>query len=242
MSVPPDTRPRHRIVDKPAILRSHWLFGKLDARAIERLAACMLNRSVKRGTTIFAKGDESTSLFAIGAGTVKIGVPSADGRDAVFNLLDAGDIFGEIAILDGHPRTADAIAVTDCELFTIERREFLPLVASHPDVALKLIEMLCARLRHTSEQVEDILFLNLPMRLAKTLLRMTERTTETPAKIAITQRDLGQMIGMSRESTNKQLRVWAKRKWIELERGGVTVLAPDRLAEAAEEGSDFDRS
>lgn len=238
MALQPETRPRHRIVDKPAILRSHWLFGKLDPRAIERLSSCMLSRTVKRGTTIFAKGDESTSLFAIGAGTVKIGVPSADGRDAVFNLLEAGDIFGEIALLDGHPRTADASAVTDCELFTIERREFLPLVASNPEIAQKLIEMLCARLRHTSEQVEDILFLNLPMRLAKTLLRMTERTTATPAKIAITQRDLGQMIGMSRESTNKQLREWEDKKWLRIERGGIVLLSRNALARIASFESD----
>src|SRR6266540_4912488 len=120
---------RPRIVDKQTILRGHWLFGRLDARTIEHLSACMLGRSVKRGATIFSKGDESTNLFAIAAGTVRISVPSADGRAAVFNLLEAGDIFGEIALLDGQPRTADAVAVTDCDLFTIERRDFLPLVA-----------------------------------------------------------------------------------------------------------------
>lgn len=228
-----------RIVDKQAILRGHWLFSKLDARTIERLSACMLSRTFKRGTTIFAKGDESTNLFAVGSGTVRISVPSADGRAAVFNLLEAGDIFGEIALLDGQPRTADAVAVTDCNLFTIERRDFLPLVASNGELSLKLIEVLCARLRHTTEQVEDILFLNLPMRLAKALLRLGERTGGTPAKIIITQRELGHMIGMSRESTNKQLREWEQKKWLRIDRGGIELLAPDALANITLLDSDF---
>jgi CRP-like cAMP-binding protein len=108
-------------------------------------------------------------------------------------------------------------------------------------VTIKFIEILCSRLRHTSEQVQDITFLNLPTRLAKTLLQLTGAGEEGPAakrKAAITQREISQMIGMSRESTNKQLRAWEKRGWIKLERGGVAVLAPDKLAVIAAEGFD----
>jgi CRP-like cAMP-binding protein len=109
---------------------------------------------------------------------------------------------------------------------------------------LKFIEILCSRLRRTSEQVQDITFLNLPTRLAKTLLQLTaaEDGSTTPRKAAVTQREISQMIGISRESTNKQLRAWAKRGWIRLERGGVNVVAPDKLAAIAIEGSEFDRS
>ena len=145
----------------------------------------------------------------------KISVPSADGKDAVFNLVGEGEIFGEIALLDGRPRTADATAMTDCELMVIERRDFLDLVRSQPEIALKLMEVLCARLRHTSEQVEDVLFLDLPGRLAKILLQLTETAKLSQARrVAITQREIGQMIGMSRESTNKQLRDWEDRNWV----------------------------
>ncbi len=228
-----------RIVDKRAILRNHWLFSKLDPRTIEHLSCCMLARPVKRGTTIFAKGDESTNLFAVASGTVRISVPSADGRAAVFNVLETGDIFGEIALLDGQPRTADAIALTDCHLFVIERRDFLPLVTSNAELSFKLIEMLCARLRHTSEQVEDILFLNLPVRLAKTLLRLGERAGEHPAKITITQQQLGHVIGMSRESINKQLREWEEKKWLRIDRGGIVLLVPNALAKIALLDDDF---
>jgi CRP-like cAMP-binding protein len=175
---------------------------------------------------------------------VKVSVASAEGKDIVLNIFHEGEIFGEIALLDGQPRTADATAMSDCELIVIERRDFVPFLSDHPDVTIKFIEILCSRLRRTSEQVQDVTFLNLPTRLAKTLLQLTANSeTPTPKrKVAITQREISQIIGRSRESTNKQLRVWAKRGWIRLERGGVSVLAPDKLAAAAAEGSELDVS
>jgi CRP-like cAMP-binding protein len=174
------------------------------------------------------------------AGSVKVSVASAEGKDIVLNVFHEGDVFGEIALLDGRPRTADATTMSDCELIVIERRDFVPFLSSHPDVMLKFIEILCSRLRHTSEQVQDITFLNLPTRLAKTLIQLTggEEGVAARRKAAITQREISQMIGMSRESTNKQLRAWEKRGWIKLERGGVAVLAPDKLAVIAAEGLD----
>jgi CRP-like cAMP-binding protein len=107
------------------------------------------------------------------AGSVKVSVASAEGKDIVLNVFREGDVFGEIALLDGRPRTADATTMSDCELIVIERRDFVPFLSGHPDVMLKFIEILCSRLRHTSEQVQDITFLNLPTRLAKTLLQLT---------------------------------------------------------------------
>src|SRR5216684_9238606 len=139
-----DTPPHFRDADKRALLQNNYLFSKLSPKHIDRLAACVVGKSVARGTSIFAKGDPGSCLFAICEGTVKISVPSVDGRDAVFNLIGKGDIFGEIAMLDGRPRTADVVAITDCELFIIERRDFLPLVREEPEIALKLIEILCA--------------------------------------------------------------------------------------------------
>jgi CRP-like cAMP-binding protein len=244
MSAPTDNPALARGRDKLELLRNHPLFRELPSTIIERLGSYMKRRSVARGSTIFAKGDPGDGLMGVLAGTVKISVPSADGRDVVLNVINEGGIFGEIALLDGHPRTADATAMSDCQLMVIERRDFVQFLRSQPDVMLKFIEILCARLRRTSEQVQDVTFLDLPTRLAKTLLRLTAEngTSGAKRKVSITQRELSQMIGMSRESTNKQLRAWAKRKWIELERGGLTVLQPDRLEEAAEEGSDLDRS
>jgi CRP/FNR family cyclic AMP-dependent transcriptional regulator len=221
-----------RAFDKRTLLLAHPLFGRLGPQLVEQLSSYAITRKVKAGTTLFAKGDPGSSLFAVCSGAVKITVPSAEGKDTVFNLIGEGGIFGEIALLDGRPRTADAVTMTDCELLVIERRNFVPLVHDHPEIALKLIEVLCERLRHTSEQVEDVTFLDLPARLAKVLLRLSDnaKPAQGGRKILITQREIGQMIGMSRESTNKQLRSWEERKWVRLERGGVIVLAPDALA------------
>ena len=153
---------------------------------------------------------------------------SASGKNAVFNLIPEGEIFGEIALLDGGPRTADAVAFTDCTLMVIERRDFLPLLRSHPEMTIKLLEVLCARLRKTTEQVEDLLFLDLRSRLVKTLLRLSQMTPNREIKIS--QDDLSQIVGMSREMINKQLQVWAKDQWISLARRRIVVLRPDALA------------
>src|SRR5215470_586342 len=183
--------PHVRDADKRAVLQNHYLFGKLSPTHIDRLANCIVGKSVPRATTICAKGDPGSSLFAIYQGAVRITVPSVDGHDAVFNLIGKGDIFGEMALLDGRPRSADAVAITDCELFVIERRDFLPLVREEPDIALKLIEILCARLRHTTEQAENLMFLHLPGRLAKALLRLSEGEEHAgERKVAVTQKDL----------------------------------------------------
>ena len=201
-------------------------------------------KEIKRGATIFAKGEPGQSMFAVCSGTVKISVPSLEGKDAVFNFINEGGLFGEIALLDGHPRTADAIAITKCQLMMIDRRDFLPLIRSYPELATKIIDVLCMRLRHTSEQVEDIVFLDLPGRLAKALLRLAGDcdTSTKSQKIAITQREIGEVIGMSRESTNKQLRDWQRRKWIRLERGGIVILqhAALKALTASESQSDTD--
>jgi len=148
------------------------LFRDLPPPVIEHVGSYMKTRRVARGTTIFAKGDPGTGLMGVLAGTVKVSVASADSKDIVLNLFHEGQVFGEIALLDGRPRTADAIAMSDCEFVVIERRDFVPFLSSHPDVMLKFIEILCSRLRRTSEQVHDIRFLNLPTRLAKTLLQL----------------------------------------------------------------------
>jgi CRP-like cAMP-binding protein len=244
MANPSTKHPSASAADKLALLRNHSLFGQLPPAVIEHLGSYIKRRTLPRGAAIFSKGDPGSGLMGVLAGSVKISVPSADGRDIVLNIIHEGEIFGEIALLDGHPRTADASAMTDCELMVIERRDFIPFLRGQPDLTMQIIETLCARLRRTSEQVQDVTFLNLPTQLAKALLRLVAEA-EGPAstsKVTITQREISQIIGRSRESTNKQLRVWVKQGWIRLERGAVTVLRRDKLAEVAAEGSELDSS
>jgi CRP/FNR family transcriptional regulator, cyclic AMP receptor protein len=228
----PTARP---VFDKRAILQHHPLFGALGTALIDQLSAHATSKRIRRGTTIFSKGDPGSCLYAVFSGQVKITVPSGEGKDAVFNLIGPGQIFGEIALLDGGQRTADAVAARDCELLVIDRRDFIPLVQRQPEVAIKLIEILCGRLRNTSEQVEDVIFLDLPARLAKALLRLAGPAVAN-AKIVITQSELGQIIGVSREATNRQLREWERSGWVKLEAGGIVMLQPDALTRLIETG------
>lgn len=114
--------------EKAILLRNHPIFGGFPPDLLERLSSHAIRRTVRGGATIFARGDPGTSLFAICFGTVRISSPSPRGRSAIFNLISEGAVIGEIALLDGLPRTADATAVTDCELMVIERRDFSPLI------------------------------------------------------------------------------------------------------------------
>jgi CRP/FNR family cyclic AMP-dependent transcriptional regulator len=219
--------------DKRAILGNHEFFRGLPLSIIQRLASHARQSHCPGGKRIFSKGDEGHGLLAVLSGVVKISVPSEDGKEIVLNLIGANEIFGEIALLDGGPRTADATALGDCELLLLDRRDFLPIVMEEPALSTKLLEVLSARLRRTSQQVEDISFGGLPARLAKALLRLAElqgtRSSPRP-RVTITQRELGQTIGLSRERTNWYLRDWEKAGYISLEKGGCVINDPDMLA------------
>jgi len=225
---------------KLSVLRKHPYFADLEPEAFEQLCRYAKHTTLKRGATIFSRGDPGMNLIAVVSGTVKISISSPDGRNAILNLIGAGEIFGEIALLDGQPRTADATANSNCELFTIDRREFIPFVRSQPTVAMKLIELLCGRLRWTSDQVEQVILQNLPGRLASALLRLSDKNKHAPEgrTISITQQEISEMVGMTRESINKQLRAWAARGWVRLEHGAIVVLKPDALQTLVDAGPD----
>jgi CRP/FNR family cyclic AMP-dependent transcriptional regulator len=224
---------------KLSVLRKHPYFADLEPDAFEQLCRYAKHSTLKRGTPIFAKGDPPTSLFALISGTVKISISSPDGRNAILNLIGPGEIFGEMALLSNWVRSADATANTNCEMFTIDRREFVPFVRSQPTLAMKFIELLCERLRRTSDQVEQVILQDLAGRLASALLRLTEpKLPQGERTIAITQQEISEMVGMTRESINKQLRAWATRGWVRLEHGAIVVLKAEPLQTLIETGPD----
>ena len=224
--------------NKLSVLRQHPTFRDLEPEALDQLCRYAKHTVLKRGATLFAKDDPGNSLYAVITGTVKISVSSPDGRNAILNLVGPGELFGEMSVLDGQPRSADATANTNCEIFVIDRRDFLPFVRSQPTLAMKFIELLCAKLRWTSEQVEQVILQDLPGRLASALLGLTEKNSPEPASrtIAITQQEISEMVGMTRESINKQLRAWAARNWVRLEHGAIVILDPDALRDLAQAG------
>jgi CRP-like cAMP-binding protein len=217
---------RHPSADEQRrLLKRHFLLGKLGDSEITELLARARVEHFTAGTEIFAKGSPGQSMMAVLQGSVKITSASADGREIVFNTMGEGEIFGEIALLDGHERTADAIASTDCELLVLYRRDFVPFLERRADICIMLLEMLCQRLRHTSEQVEDVSFVSLASRMAKVLLRLAypEANGGKPAVLRVTQRELGAMVGAARESVNRQLQAWQKAGLIELDKGSIAI-------------------
>ena len=155
--------------DVKRILGQHFILKYLPPSDLDHLAQLSAVRTYKAGEPVFLKGDPGTAMMAVLAGRVRICAYSSDGREVVLNVISPGEVFGEIAMIDGGERTADAFAMEETELLVLGRRDFMPVLARNPDVCIKLLELMCRRLRWTSEQMEDISFLDLRSRLAKRL-------------------------------------------------------------------------
>lgn len=223
------TSPRkHKLLTDSVLLRGIPEQELLKIESFIRLV------TYRRGKVIFRKGDPGRGMMMVVSGRVKITSPNGP-NEAFFGVMGPGDIFGEIALLDGGPRTADAVALEETELLVLDRRDFLPLVQRHPRAFLSLIEVLCARIRSESEMVEDFLFLDLPARLGRALRRLAENSgTPVPPRgvridVRLSQRELGKSVGMTRESINKQLRIWRERHLIEINDGFIVILDMDAL-------------
>ena len=172
--------------------------------------------------------------MAVLRGRVKMSSVSEDGKEIVLNTMDAGEIFGEIALLDGGARSADAIAMTDCEILILLRRDFMPILQKRTDICLILMRILCQRLRQTSEQVEDVLFRHLESRVAKSLLQLAHTTlfegvSGVPVELHVSQQQLGSMAGGTRESVNKIEQSWRKEGWIERYKGVIVLRDVDAI-------------
>ena len=214
--------------EKRQIFQRHDLFGMLGANEIDSLISFSRIELYPAGCEIFAKGEPGQSLMAVLRGSVKISLPSDEGKEVVITFFDSGDIFGEVAVLDGGERSADATAMTDCELLVLHRRDLMPILTKRADICLVLLKMLCQRLRQTTEQVEDVVFRHLESRMAKALLHHAERTDQSgPAGLSVelhvSQRVLGNIASGSRESVSKHLQDWRRRGLIDLRKGSIII-------------------
>jgi CRP/FNR family transcriptional regulator, cyclic AMP receptor protein len=218
------------------VLRRSPLFERLGDSEIDAVLAHATVARYAEGVQIFAKGDPGNSMMAVLKGRVTISAPSPDGRQVVLTVMRDGEVFGEIALLDGKERTADATATADCELLVVPRRSVLSLLEQRPDLSVGLLIVLCERLRRTNEQVEDLAFLDLEARIAKTLVRLAEENgaSRSPTRsvgVKISQRALGELVGGSRESVNKHLQDWKRSGIIAIEKGAIVIRDPEALAD-----------
>jgi CRP/FNR family cyclic AMP-dependent transcriptional regulator len=230
--------------DKSSLDRARHMLGEcvlfrgLSPRERNELVARARMRSYRAGETIFLMGDTGDSMMAVLEGNVRISVPSPEGKEIVLAIIQPGEVFGEIAVLDGKERTAEAAAMTDCSLAVLERRDVLAFLESNPNGWSRLIDLLCARLRHSDRQIAEMAFLQLPVRLAKALLRMADMAAglagaRAGARIRLTQRELGNIVGMTRESVNKCLREWQRKGIIRIEDNVIIIVKRDQLESVA---------
>jgi CRP/FNR family cyclic AMP-dependent transcriptional regulator len=210
------------------LLEQSPLFAGMDERARRELIARALPRSFVTGEPICHLGDPGLSMMAVVAGTVRISLPAVKGREIILADLPAGELFGEIALLDGKPRSANATALTKCELLVLERRHVIPLLEANPTVCLKLMEMLCARIRRSDERMADIAFFDLPTRLAKVLLNYPEKARGA-TRLSLSQGELAEMAGGTRENVNRCLRDWQRRGIVMLKDGWTIILKAEEL-------------
>jgi CRP-like cAMP-binding protein len=220
-----------------AVLKSNRLFRDLPDAALDRLASLAVRRSIKRGARIFAQGDPGDSLLGLIAGQVRISVSTAGGKEAALNLLESGDSFGEIAVLDGMARTASADAASDVELFVIRRADLLAMIENEPKFAIQLLTLLVQRVRWTSDNYEEAATLPVPQRLARRLLKLAEEHGEKKAgaiTLRLSQAELAAFLSVSRQIVNQHLQDWRRRQWVRLSRGKVVLLDLAGLRSAAQ--------
>lgn len=214
--------------------RQRTLLESLPEKEFEQLRAAAVTKTYRGRQAIFLRGDEARGLFVVTRGRVRVVANSAEGKEVILRVLEPGEIFGEIAMLDGGKRTADAVAEGDSELMYVGRADFLSFLEGNPKLCIEMLELVCGRLRSTSEQLEDFSFLDLRTRLAKRLLQLVDEHGETAAQgthiaMALSQQTLAAMMGTSREAVNKQLRQWEGQGIIALGRNSITLVDREAL-------------
>jgi CRP/FNR family transcriptional regulator, cyclic AMP receptor protein len=215
-------------------LENGLLFRGLVAVEKDALLSRARVRRFDAGDVIFLMGTPGDSMMAVLSGDVRISVPSPGGREIVLAILHENEHFGEIAMLDGKERTADARALTPCTLATLERRDALAFLERHPGAWVRLVEVLCERMRATDEHIAEIALLQLPVRLAKAVLRFGNLQQVAAPAIQLSQRELGNLVGAARESVNKCLREWQRNGIVRVEGSAITIAdraALERLAD-----------
>ena len=215
-------------------LREAPLFTALDEQSARTLRDSMIEQKLKKGDVLFQENDPGDQLYLITDGKMKLSHTSNDGRESLFTVLGPGDMFGELSVFDPGPRTSTAIAVTDAEVLGLSSAVLQQWLNERPEVAQSLLQALANRLRRNSETMADLVFADVPGRVAKVLLQLNEKFgvdasigREVPHDL--TQEEIAQLVGASRETVNKALADFVTRGWIRLETRAVHIVDLDRL-------------
>ena len=222
----------------PEVLKKAPLFAGLEDEAATALSSAMGELHLNKGDVLFHEGDSEDRLYIVVSGKIKLGRAGSAGRENLLAVLGPGQMFGELSVFDPGPRSTTATAVTACELRTLEHDELIPWLTDRPEVAQGLLSQLAARLRRANDVVADLVFSDVPGRVAKQLLELAQRFGDKRddgmhVHHDLTQEELAQLVGASRETVNKALADFAARGWIRLEPRSVTILDVERVERRA---------
>jgi len=217
------------------------LFAGLSADQLDKIAALAQVRSYTGREVVVNQGEPARALFAIIRGRLKVASCGPDGRDTVLGIMAEGEVFGEVALLDGGLRSATCTAIEPCELLVIERAQFMDLLESAPAIAVKLLDVLAQRLRRLSQRSEDAAFLDVPSRLARSLLDLASRfgererspSQEVRISLKLSQQELGDLVGATRESVNKHLNEWTRQGILKVQGGRMVIADVDSVRRIA---------
>jgi CRP/FNR family cyclic AMP-dependent transcriptional regulator len=220
------------------VLAKAGLFQGVEPEAAEALASGLTYGDYSRGESVFTEGEQGDTLFIVMTGKIKIGRRAADGRENMLSVMGPSDMFGELSLFDPGPRTATASVLTDARLASLAHSALRPWISDRPEIAEQLLRVLARRLRRTNDALADLIFTDVPGRVAKALLGLAERFGNEDGEGLrvhhdLTQEELAQLVGASRETVNKALADFSSRGWMRVDSRAVTILDPDRLARRA---------
>jgi len=213
------------------------LFRAFRQDDLQKISDVVKMQSIKKGNTLFRKGEQGTALYLIVSGKIKISVTSRLGDEVILSILSNGELFGDMALLDGMTRSADAVAVEDSQLYVLYQDDFIAILMKSSTAIKALFSTLCARLRKTDKFVEETCFLNVSSRLARRLSEFAERQIKAgeqgEIRIEMTQSELASMVGATRESVNKELRSMREKGIVKTVGRSVVVCDLERLKRRA---------
>ena len=213
------------------VLKQNPIFGKLPEARLAELAEMSTIRQYQPGELVFCEGDAGNFLYGVIAGCIRIHTTAVDGRALNLNRIQAGDIIGEIAFLDGGPRTASGEASETTTCFRLPRPAFMAFLEQHPKLAIELLRLVCERVRWVNVQVADFAFLTPAARLARRLTQLLTLNQPPSAVVAISQAELASFLGLSRQVVNSYLRTWQTQGAVTLSRGAIQINSVEQLLE-----------
>ena len=226
-------------VQKKGLLSGHFMLKHIPDSDLEKLVETFETKVYPAGAIIFKKGEMASAMMVVVEGGVRISAPATEGDDVIFATIRAGEVFGEIALIDGYERSADAVSIEETELLIVNNSDFLPFLQKNADLCIDLLKVLCNRIRQTNVILEDFSYVDLRQRLAKRLMYMSGSNSSVPTKssisVRVSQQQLIAMMGVSKDAIENELDTWVEAGVIKREADWISVIDPERLSQLVQE-------